>query len=215
MPETTTSKKRRAVRLDKKRSPATIWVPSTGKRLTRVKKAISYLRRHAWVPADPMDRERAMLVIACNLRLYHQLPFDLSLSLIRKHYNPRVVGIDLAPCPFTDGEILRYYRWAGLPGMFPTLGVNDPKAKNKVAALAFKKEVRVFLKKCTAPEGSCTPGTLLAAFVAFRGGVSVNAIVFGRAVAEATGIRRSTPFGVPTLKGFHIVDQRSVNRIAA
>jgi len=99
--------------------------------------------------------------------------------------------------------------------MYPTLGANDPKAKKKVVALALEKEVKTFLRKHTAPGGSCTPRTLLDAFVAFRCGVPINPIVFGRAIGKATGISRSTPFGVPTLNGFHLKRPSSKAKIAA
>lgn len=194
---------------------APIWVSATGKRHTRIKKARTYLKGHAWVPTSTEGRRRSLFVVACNLRLYHQLPIDLAVALIRRHFNPRIVGIDGSPTPYLEQEILHQYRRAGLPNMYPSLGVNDPKAKRKVVALAFKKEVRNFLRKWTAPSGSCTPGTLLQTFIASRGGETVNRVVFGRAVVAATGIRRSTPFGVPTYKGFHIKGSDDSQRLAA
>ena len=195
---------RRTCRKSKVQLNAPLWVCATGKRYTRIKKARTYLKGHAWVPTSSDGRRRALFVVACNLRLYHQLPIDLAVALIRQHFNPRIVGMDGGPTPYLEQEIRHKYRRAGLPNMYPSLGVNDPKAKRKVVALALKKEIRNFLRKWTAPGGSCTPGTLLQTFIASRGGEAVNRIVFGRAVVAATGIGRSTPFGVPTYKGFHI-----------
>lgn len=177
------------------------WVPATGRRITRIKKARTYLRKRAWVPGNPDERHSALFIVVCNLRLYHQLPLDWALNLVTEHFNTRCGDI-----PFTAEEIRAEYRRAGLPGMYPTLGVSDPRAVKKVARHELHKEIRRFTRKHLAPGGSCTPASVLAAFLAFRGGVPINPVVFGRELAAVTGIRRKTPFGVPTYPDIHLVE---------
>lgn len=56
--------------------PIPVWVTATGSRNNRIKKARHYLGKAAWVPACSEDREKALLVVVCNLRLYLQLRTD-------------------------------------------------------------------------------------------------------------------------------------------
>ena len=186
------------------------WVHATGTRVTRIKKARAYLRKRAWVPGQAHERHTALFIVMGNLRLYHQLPINLALSMVMEHFNPRCLD-----APFTDGEIRTEYRRAGLPGMYPTLGVSDPRAIKKEARLELQKEIRRFSRRHLAPGGSCTPASVLEAFIAFRGGVPISNVVFGRAFAVVTGIRRKTPFGVPTYPDVHLVEPVSVRRKAA
>ena len=186
------------------------WVHATGRRITRIKKARTYLRKRAWIPEQAHERHTALFIVMGNLRLYHQLPVDWALNLVMEHYNPRCVD-----APFTDEEIRTEYRRAGQPGMYPTLGVSDPRAIKKEARLELQKEIRRFSRRHLAPGGSCTPASVLEAFIAFRGGVPISNVVFGRELAAVTGIRRKTPFGVPTYPGIHLVEPVSARRKVA
>lgn len=192
----------------KPRPKRPIWVTATGSRITRTKKARAYLRKRAWVPGKPDERHTALFIVMGNLRLYHQLPVSLAVSMVTEHFNPRCVD-----APFTDEEIRAEYRRAGLPGMYPTLGVSDPRAVKKEARQALQKEIRRFSRKHLAPGGSCTPASVLDAFIAFRGGIPISPVVFGRELAMVTGIRRKTPFGIPTYPDVHLVEP--VSRKAA
>lgn len=194
----------------KPRPKRPIWVTATGRRITRIKKARAYLRKRAWVPEQAHERHTALFIVMGNLRLYHQLPINLALSMVMEHYNPRCLD-----APFTGDEIRAEYRRAGLTGMYPTLGVSDPRAKKKEARLALQKEIRRFHRTSMAPGGSCTPASVLEAFIAFRGGVPISNVVFGRAFAVVTGIRRKTPFGVATYPDIHLVESIRVPRKAA
>lgn len=192
-----------------------IWVRASGRRITRIKKARTYLRMHARIPVNEDERHAALFVVACNLRLYHQLPIDWALNLIREHFNPRCVDEHGKPHPFTDDEIREEYRRAGLPGMYPTLGVNDPKAIRKAARKELRKDIRRFCRWRLLPGGSCHPAQVLAAFIEFRGGDPISNVDFGREFAAITGIRRVTPFGVPTYRGIHLKEPARRSRKAA
>ena len=194
----------------KPRPKRPIWVTATGRRITRIKKARAYLRKRSWVPEQAHERHTALFIVMGNLRLYHQLPINLALSMVMEHYNPRCLD-----APFTGDEIRAEYRRAGLTGMYPTLGVSDPRAKKKEARLALQKEIRRFHRTSMAPGGSCTPASVLEAFIAFRGGVPISNVVFGRAFAVVTGIRRKTPFGVATYPDVHLVESISAHRKVA
>lgn len=191
------------------------WLPATGRRATRAKKAKTYLRSHAWVPGKPEDRHAALFIVMGNLRRYHRLPVDLALSMVQEHYNPRCMDAHGTPQPYPDEEILNQYRRAGMRGVYPTLGVSDPRAVKAVARKALQKEILRFVRKHLASGGSCTPATVRDAFIAFRGGVSISAVDFGRELAALTGIRRRTPFGVPTYPGVHLVEPIRRSRKAA
>ncbi len=99
--------------------------------------------------------------------------------------------------------------------MYPALGVSDPRAIKKGARLELQKEIRRFSRRHLAPGGSCTPASVLEAFIAFRGGVPISNVVFGRELAAITGIRRKTPFGIPTYPDIHLVEPVRVSRKAA
>ncbi len=192
-----------------------IWVSATGRRVTRVKKARVYLRRHAWVPGKPEERHSALFIIMGNLRRYHRLPVDLALSMVQEHFNPRCVAADGSPQPYRDEEIRNQYRRAGMRGIYPTLGVSDPRAVKAEARKALREEIRRFVRSRLASGGSCTPAGVLDAFIAFRGGVPISAVDFGRELAALTGIRRTTPFGKPAYRGVHLVESRRRSRKAA
>ncbi len=186
-----------------------LWVRATGRRKTRIKKARFYLGKAAWAPSTVEDLQKALLVITCNLRLYHQLPIDLSVALVMELFNPRCRDQEGNPNQLTPQEVAAKYQQAGAAGMFPTLGVSDPKAKQKIVVQDLEKEVKKFIKKFTEAGGCCPPSDLREAFIAFRGGVEINPTAFGRAVFAATGIRTSTPFGKRVYRGFHILETGS------
>jgi hypothetical protein len=183
-----------------------IWVRASGKPKTRIKKARFYLSGPAWVPIMPKERHKAIFIAMCNLRLYHQLSVDLSLVLIREHYNPRCVDVDGNKFQFTDDEIRIEYNRAGKTGMYPTLGAADPKAKRKEARSLLRKDIQRFARKYIGEDGFCTPLSVWQAFMTFRGGVEINRSYFGRELAAVTGIRRKTPFGIPTYLGVHLIE---------
>jgi hypothetical protein len=181
-----------------------IWVTATGTWKTRVKKAKYYLGVAARVPSDAADRSDALFIVVCNLRRYFRLKAPFAAVLFAEHYAPRLVKSSPDIQPWTTQEVLEKYRLAGKRGMYPTLGVSDPRAKRKAARMDLRKEVRAFIRRCVIAGGSCTPKELLAAFITFRGGEAVNDNAFGRAVVAVTGIKSITPFGKRTYRGFHI-----------
>lgn len=181
-----------------------VWVTATGSWKTRVKKARFYLQNAAWVPQDAAQQSYSLFIVVCNLRRYFRLQGPFTTTLIQEHYTPRLVSKVPGFRPWLDKEILEKYRLAGKRGVYPTLGVSDPRAKKKVEKQALHKAVRSFLKKHVKPGGSCTPQELLAAFKAIHGGVTVNPNAFGRAVVAFTGIKSTTPFGKRTYRGIHL-----------
>jgi len=193
----------------KGRTKRPIWVIATGTLITRTKKARFYLQKTAWVPTEAENRQKSLLVIACNLRLYHWLPMNLSIAMVMEHYNPRCKDSSGMPAPWTLEEISAKFQRAGGRKMYPTLGVSDPKAKQMCAVHNLEKEVKRFIRYRTVEGGSCTPLDLRNAFISFRDGVEVNATAFGRAVAAVTGIRTITPFGKRIYRGFHVLERSS------
>jgi hypothetical protein len=143
------------------------------------------------------------------MRLYFQLSIFESISMIKERMNPRLISRQGDHSPFQEDEIRRGYERAGDPDAFPTLGRGDAKAKKMAERFALKAEVKRFLKECTAKGGACTTASLRDAFIAFRGRVEISPVTFGRAVAAETGIRRETPFGIPTYRGFHIKKKKN------
>ena len=195
--------------LPRKRSKPSRWVTATGSRQTRIKKARHYLGKVAWVPTNPLERNNSLLIVMCNLRLYLQLPIELAVALVMEYYNPRCLDQSGNPSPWTAEEVRNKYSRAGDKGMYPTLGVSDPKATQKTAVEKLEKEVRRFLRKRTTTGGCCNPTDLRHAFIAYRGGVDVNATAFGRAVFAAKGIKTTTPFGKRVYRGFQILETGS------
>lgn len=188
------------------RKAAPIWVSATGTLKTRIKKAQYYLRRSAWVPTDPKEGDSALLVVACNLRRYHQLCESTSLALIRENYNPRCKTANGASWAWDDQGILKKYRQAGRLGMYPTLGVTDPKAKAKAVRVELHRQVKAFFKKHVVPGGVCTPAEFREAFVRFRGGEDVTPNMLSRVIKALTGREPVRPFGKKFYRGFHIAE---------
>ncbi|BDU77793.1 hypothetical protein [Mesoterricola sediminis] len=181
-----------------------LWVTASGKPETRLKKAKFYLRGKAWKSISGMNGHGTFLAVMCNLRLYFQLPLSLAMPLVKEHYNPRCIDAHGNPAPWSDKEIEHKFDEAGKPGMFPSLGVSDPKAKAKVAAEALHSQVRTFLGTFTVPGGSCRPAELRCAFIAFRCGEDVSETAFGIAMEAACGIRTRKPGGVRAYVGIHL-----------
>lgn len=192
-----------------------VWVTATGSRVTRIKKARTYLRKHAWVPRDNRERHAALFTVMANLRLYFQLPIELAITMVQEHYTERFLNAGMAALAFDNEEVRTEYRRAGETGVYPSLGVSDPKAKAVAARMNLQKEIRRFHRRHLAPGGTCTPSDVHAAFIEFRGGTPISAIVFGRELAHVTGIRRKTPFGVPTYPGVHLVTSTRARKKAA
>lgn len=187
-----------------KRTP--VWVPASGGVNSRIKKAKFYLRHRAWVPESNQQGDKAYLVVLCNLRRYHRLTAETSLVLVREHYNPRCIAADGTMWGWDDASILKKYRQAGGRGMYPALGISDPKAKRRAARLELESQVRLFFRKCIVLDGSCTPAAVREAFQRFRGGEPINERSFGKAFTAVTGIRPSRPFGRRLYRGIHIAE---------
>lgn len=184
-----------------------VWVTATGSPKTRIKKAAHYLKRLAWVPTSARDGDRAMLVVVCNLRRYHRLCAATTVTLIREHYNPRCLTSDGTSWAWSEQDILKKYRQAGKRGMYPTLGVSDPKAKARAKKLDLLKQVRAFWKKCMIPgNGVCTPAGVREAFIRYRGGEEVTANMLSRAIKTVTGNEPVRPFGKKVYRGFMIAE---------
>lgn len=181
-----------------------VWVSATGTWRTRVKKARYYLCQAAWVPASAEGQSKALFIVVCNLRRYFRLQGPFTAILIQEHYMPKLASRVAEFQPWTVADILEKYRLAGKRGMYPTLGVSDPRAKKKAEKIALHKEVRAFIKRHVVPGGSCTPQELLTTFIAYRGGTIVNSNAFGRAVVAITGVKSVTPFGKRTYRGFQL-----------
>lgn len=181
-----------------------IWVSATGRTKTRIAKAKYYLKHKAWVPDTPLDGDKAMLVVCCNLRRYHKLCAETTVSLIREHYNPRCVTVDGSFWGWHDQDIQKKYRQAGMRGMYPTLGVEDPKALAKAAKMELIRQLKAFWKKSIIPGGCCTPAEFRKEFIRFRGGKEVTPNMLSRVIKEITGIEPVRPFGKKIYRGFHI-----------
>jgi len=186
-----------------------IWVTATGRFPTRVDKARFYLKHTAWVPTATKDRRTAIKIVACNLRLYHRLPIRLSVEMVLKHFVPRCKSNAGVSITWTPEDVRGALHRADARGMFPTLGVSDPKARQKVIVRDLFIRVKNFIQRHTSEGGHCTPLDLRTAFIAFCGGASVTATAFGRAVASVTGLRTITPFGKRIYRGFHILETGS------
>lgn len=181
-----------------------IWVTATGQLDTRIKKARYYLKNRAWQSISGCRGHIALLVAVVNLRLYFQLPKELCLKLLKEHFNPRCVDLNGCPAPWSDRELEHKWKQAGKPGMFPTLGVKDERAVNKVKAEALREEVKRFLAEFTVEGGVSNPSLLRDAFLVWRGGLEVTETAFGLAVQRASGVKSSKPGGVRGYKGFSL-----------
>lgn len=185
---------------------AHIWVSATGSKETRIKMARNYLSYYAWRSISGRNGHNALLVAMTNLRLFHRLEKPLALKLIKDHFNPRCVDIKGNPCPWSDREIAHKWDEAGKQQAFPTLGVNNPKARAKQMRIILEGEVKEFLAQFTQNGGRTNPTALRLAFIAQRGGENVSPAAFGRAVFKATGIRTSTPNGERAYQGFSLTE---------
>lgn len=184
-----------------------VWVPATGSPKTRIKKATHYLKRKAWVPTTPAERDRALMVVVCNLRRFHRLSAATTLTLIREHYNPRCLASSGCPHAWTIQDILRKYRQVGKRGMYPTLGVADPKAKALARKLELHRQIREFWKKFMIPgSGTSTPAQVREAFVRYRGGEDITPNMLSRAIKIVVGIEPVRPFGKKFYRGFQVLE---------
>ncbi len=130
----------------------------------------------------------------------------MALDMVKEHFNPRCQDLQGNPCPWSGAEISHKWSEAGKPAAYPTLGVNNPKARAKVARLMLEGEVAEFLGQFTQSGGSANPSILRLAFIASRGGEVVNETAFGRAVSKVTGIQTTTPNGKRVFKGFSLTE---------
>lgn len=194
----------RGRKMKKSPTPSPVWVAATGSFQKRMEKAKYYLRRKAWRSVEGIRGHSALLAAVVNMRLYFQLPRELSIKLLKDHFNPRCVDLNGCPAPWSDKELEHKWKEAGKPGMFPTLGEKDEKAVNKVRATALRDEVKRFLDEFTVPGGVSNPTLLRDAFLVWRGGEEVNATAFGLAVQRASGVKSSTPGGVRGYHGFSL-----------
>lgn len=188
----------------KKKAP--LWVPATGSLKTRIDKARHYLKKRAWVPANPREGDKAMLVVVCNLRRYHQLCAATTLALVLDHYNPRCTTSDGCCWGWSEQDILKKYSQAGKRGMYPTLGASDPKAKAKVAKMELHRQITAFWEKHIVPGGCCTPAEIREAFIRFRGGEDVSANMLSRSIKILMGKVPVRPFGKKIYRGFRIAE---------
>lgn len=185
---------------------APIWIPATGSLATRTKMAKNYLRYYAWKSVSGKNGHDALMVVVTNLRLYHLLDQCLALMMVKQHFNPRCIDLQGNPSPWSDAEILHKWNQAGKRGVYPTLGVENPKARRKTATLILEGEVAEFLGQFTQAGGATNPTLLRQAFVAVRGGVDVNATAFGRAMSKVTGTRTTSPNGIRCYQGFRLIE---------
>lgn len=190
------------------KSPSRIstWIAATGSFQTRKKMARHYLCYHAWKSISGRDGHSALLVVVTNLRLYHGLDQATAMMMLKEHFNPRCADLLGNPCPWSDAELQHKWNEAGKPGAYPTLGVANPKAKQKKTALMLQGEVAGFLGRFTQEGGTSNPTALRQAFIAFRGGEDVNATAFGRAVSKVTGIQTTTPNGKRVYQGIRLAE---------
>jgi hypothetical protein len=191
-------------RKGKRRTATLVWVTATGQPSTRLKKAKYYLIHRAWQSVSGCRGHISLLVAVANLRLYFQLSKELSLKLLKDHFNPRCKDLNGCPEPWSDKELEHKWKQAGKPGMFPTLGVKDERAVNKVKAAALRDEVKRFLAEFTVEGGSSSPTLLREAFLVWRGGEDVNGTAFGLAVQRASGVKSTKPGGVRAYHGFSL-----------
>lgn len=190
----------------KKTKKLVVWVAASGSQITRTKMARNYLRSYAWRSVSGKNGHDALLVVVTNLRLFHRLEQSVALDMVKEHFNPRCQDLQGNPCPWSGAEISHKWSEAGKPAAYPTLGVNNPKARAKVARLMLEGEVAEFLGQFTQSGGSANPSILRLAFIASRGGEVVNETAFGRAVSKVTGIQTTTPNGKRVFKGFSLTE---------
>jgi hypothetical protein len=180
-----------------------------------MKKARYYLKQKAWAPVREEAGRAALFTVVSNLRRYHRLTAFYTVLLVKEHYNPRCFHADGSKAPWTEEEILQMYKAVGKRGIYPTLGVSDPKAIKKAKAKELRQAVRKFIRTHTEPGGSCNPTELRLAFQAATGGVEVSATAFGMAVSAVTGITSTSPFGKRKYRGFQLRSGSTVRRSAA
>jgi hypothetical protein len=180
------------------------WVKASGTYETRMDKARFYLKRRAWASISGRNGHTALLIVMCNLRLYHGLSQTDAFRLFREVYDSRCRYRSGHHCPWNDEALRHKWDQAGKPKAFPTLGINDPKAQAKAAAMTLRNQVRDYLADATENGGTSNPTELRTAFVAWRDGGDVTATAFGRAVHACTGIRATTSGGPRRYVGFHL-----------
>jgi len=186
------------------RDTPTVLVKASGSLKSRIAMAKFYLKRIAWRSVSGFRGHNALLVAAANVRLFHDLPKEIGIRLLKDHFNPKCIDRAGNPAPWSDKEIEHKWNQAGKPGMYSTLGASAPKAVAKVRAVSLQVEVEKFLAAFTVPGGRCNPTLLLDAFLVWRCGEEVNATAFGRAVTKATGIPSSSPGGPRMRIGFSL-----------
>ena len=183
-----------------------VWVSATGSLSTRTKMAKDYLRYYAWRSVEHRNGHSSLMVVVANLRLFHRLDQSTAVEMVKEYFNPRCIDLQGNPCPWFDAEITHKWRQAGKPEAYPTLGVNNPKARAKEARLMLEGEVTEFLERFTTEGGTSNPTDLRLAFIASRGGEVVNPTAFGRAVSRATGVRTASPNGKRVYQGFRLTE---------
>jgi hypothetical protein len=147
-----------------------------------------------------------MLVAVCNLRRYHKLGAAMTVILIQEHYNPRCITQGGHSWGWSSQDILKKYSQAGKRGMYPTLGVEDPKAKAKATKMLLHRQVKAFWKKHVVLDGCCSPAEVREAFIRFRGGEAVTPNMLSRVIKAVTGNEPVRPFGKKIYRGFHIAE---------
>lgn len=188
--------------------PGRTWVAATGSEETLKKKAGGYLRFHALPCVPGMGAHSTLYAVVANLRLYFKRSLSQTIGMIRRHYDHRCLTPTGEPCLWSDDEIRHKYEQAGQEGAYPPLGVQDLKARRKVASQALQEEVRAFLAIHTAPGGSVSPSVLREAFIAHRGGEDVTPQALGRAISKC-GYSATNPGGVRTYSGFRLLEADS------
>ena len=175
--------------------PGVAWKRTTGTPFTRLRKAEHYLRHEARSSVSGQHGHDALLVVVCNLRLFHGLDWPIAYRLLRECYDGKCLDDQGRHYPWTDEELRHKWDEAGKPEAYPNLALTDPKTIARAAANALQKEVRTFLDQCTDQNGDCEPTTLRHAFIAWRGGALVNPTAFGRAVHACLGGASDTSGG--------------------
>jgi hypothetical protein len=184
------------------------WVAATGRLPTLVRKARHYLRCNAPPSISGMGGHSALFCVICNLRLYHRLDFRQALALIREEYDTRCIDAHGRPYPWSDKELTHKWENAGMPGMWPNLGVADRRARARVAANNLVEAVPAFLADATGAGGSCLPSHLLEAYWKWSGRC-VGPKAFGTAM-RVLGYRTTTAGGGRRYAGFHLVPPTAV-----
>lgn len=133
-------------RKPKKAQKEVVWVAATGSEKTRIKMARNYLCNHARESVSGRNGHDTLFVAMTNLRLFHRLEKALVLKMIQEHFNPRCVDLQGNPCPWSEAEIVHKWEQAGKPGTYPTLGVNNAKARAKEARIMLEGEVCIPLE---------------------------------------------------------------------